>query len=239
MQPEIESRSALPEHYVILLHGMLRTSASMNALSRAFQSKTEIKPISVSYASSRDPIKQHALALNELIQNLPGRPMLSFVGHSLGNIVLRYMIGELERNEDPNRLLERMNRIVMLGPPNNGSSFAKKLSEMKLFEIVTGSSGSLLGPSWKLLESKLAVPPCPFGIVAGDVTQSKWSLPNPLLKGPSDWVVSVAETHLEEASETLVLPCVHSFLMTDNRAVDSTVRFICSGTFHPISPSFK
>ena len=228
---EIERGTSPPKDVVILLHGLLRTASSMNSLASAFRLNSDLLPISVSYASSRDSVEEHALALGELVQNLPGEPRLSFVGHSLGNIVLRCMIGNINRNNDANGLLRRMNRIVMLGPPNNGSSFAKKLSELKLFEIVTGRSGSLLGPSWQSLETKLAVPACPFGIIAGDITQSQWRLPNPFLEGPSDWVVTVAETRLEAASELLILPCLHSFLMTNAQAVDASVRFICTGRF--------
>ena len=83
---------------VLLVHGLMRTADSMKPIETELlrvdaQSKT-LDPtnqvhrtaILFSYASTRDPISAHAAALRELVENLPGKPRISFVGHSLGNI---------------------------------------------------------------------------------------------------------------------------------------------------------
>jgi len=225
-----------PTEVVLLLHGLMRTASSMSAIESELH-KTDIDaeksqphaakkrtPVSFTYASTRDPISAHSSALRELVENLPGLPRISMVGHSLGNIVFRHAIGEWQRNGDPKKVLPRMNRVVMLGPPNQGSAFAAKLSRLGIFETITGNSGLQLGPSWDKVRDSLGIPPCPFAIVAGDISGSP--IQNPLLSGPSDGVVTIQEATLTGMTEIASVPVVHSFLMSDSSVVRATVSFL-------------
>jgi len=228
--------SEAPTEVVLLIHGLMRTASSMAPIEaellRYDRESARVNPdtaklrtaVSFSYASTRDPITKHSAALRELVENLPGQPKISMVGHSLGNIVFRQAVGEWQRNGDPKNVLPRLNRVVMLGPPNQGSSFAKKLSRMGLFETITGNSGMQLGPSWQSLSNGLGTPPCPFAIVAGDISKSP--IQNPLLSGPSDGVVTIEEAALEGMAEIVAVPVVHSFLMSDSSVVRATVSFL-------------
>lgn len=224
---------------VLLVHGLMRTAESMKPIQTELlrvdtQSKT-LDPtnqvhrtaILFSYASTRDPISAHAAALRELVENLPGKPRISFVGHSLGNIVFRHAIGDWQRNGDPCQVLARLNRAVMLGPPNQGSAFAKSLSRLGLFKIITGNSGMQLGPAWEDFGHALGTPPCPFAIVAGDISKSP--IQNPLLRGASDGVVTLEEATLDGMAEIVQVPVLHSFLMSDPTVVKAAVSFL-SGT---------
>ena len=231
--------SEAPTEVVLLIHGLMRTASSMapieTELLRYDRDSARLNPetammrtvVSFSYASTRDPITTHSAALRELVENLPGQPQISMVGHSLGNIVFRQALGEWQRNGDPKNVLPRLNRVVMLGPPNQGSLFAKKLSRMGLFETITGNSGMQLGPSWQSLSLGLGTPPCPFAIVAGDISKSP--IQNPLLSGPSDGVVTLEEAALEGMAEIVTVPVVHSFLMSDSSVVRATVSFLSGG----------
>ncbi len=228
-----------PSEVVLLLHGLMRSSSCMDPiekeLSRVDSDFMKLHPedsskrtaISYSYASTRDPISAHSAALMELVENLPGQPKISVVGHSMGNIVFRHALGGWQRNGDPKNVLTRLNRVVMLGPPNQGSSFATKLSRLGLFETITGNSGMQLGPTWDDFRSGLGTPPCPFAIVAGDISKSP--IQNPLLNGPSDGVVTLEEAALDGMSEIASVPVLHSFLMSDASVVKATVSFL-SGT---------
>ena len=225
-----------PTEVVLLLHGLMRSSSSMDPieveLSRIDTETMKLHPevakqrtaVSFSYASTRDPIFAHSAALRELVENLPGQPRISMVGHSMGNIVFRQAIGEWQRNGDPKQVLPRMNRVVMLGPPNQGSSFAANLSRLGIFETITGNSGMQLGPDWDKFRSGLGTPPCPFAIVAGDISKS--SIQNPLLSGPSDGVVTLEEAALDGMTEIASVPVVHSFLMSNSSVVRATVSFL-------------
>jgi hypothetical protein len=90
--------------------------------------------------------------------------------------------------------------------------------------MITGSAGMQLGPQWDGLSSDVGIPPCPFKIIAGDLTGT--SIQNPLLSGSNDAVVTVEETKLEGMSEHEVFPVLHSFLMQDARCVESGVKFL-------------
>lgn len=224
-----------PTEVVLLLHGLMRSASSMSAIEKelaridvdAARNQPTAKkrtPIAFTYASTRDPISTHSSALRELVENLPGQPTISMVGHSMGNIVFRHAIGEWQRSGDPKFVLPRMNRAVMLGPPNQGSAFAAKLSRLGIFETITGNSGMQLGPSWDKVRDRLGTPPCPFAIVAGDISSSP--IQNPLLTGPSDGVVTIQEASLEGMTEIASVPVIHSLLMSDSSVVRATVSFL-------------
>ncbi|MEZ6136248.1 MAG: alpha/beta hydrolase [Pirellulaceae bacterium] len=215
---------------VVLMHGLMRSSNSMHGLGKAL---VAAKPDSWSvvyfeYASTRSSISDHASALREVIDGLPPDVSLSFVGHSMGNIVVRHFIGDLQRAED-NATLQRIRSVVMLGPPNQGSSIARQLAKTGVFGWVTGKGGMELGPGWQEFESKLATPPCPFGIIAGRLPDS--ALSNPLVAGHGDFVVSVEETKLPGAADFLEVPRLHSFLMDDEVVQKAVAHFLEADSF--------
>ncbi len=223
-----------PKRLVVLLHGLMRTSASMTSMANAIEEDWEQRKsseqqesgmvISFTYASGRDSIANHSSALREWVEHLPRESQLSFVGHSMGNIVLRHAIGEWQRSGDPERIQQRFAKVVMLGPPNNGSSLADKFSKLRIFEVVTGAAGAELGPAWEKMQDSLGTPSCPFLIIVGDVSQSR--IQNPWLDGPSDFVVTRDEAMLEGAQEVKSFPVLHSFLMSDLKIQAATVEFL-------------
>jgi hypothetical protein len=217
-----------PLHIAILLHGLIRTRRCMRKLEYGIQQSGIPTVIRFDYASTRQAISSDAAALRRLVEGLPINATFSFVGHSMGNIVLRRAIGELQSEGDPRGILGRMHRVVMLGPPNNGAAIARLLAKLKLFGLVVGEGGLELGPNWQALLPKLAVPPCPFAIVAGDL--SRFRIRNPLIGQSSDLLVSIDEARLEDAAEFIVLPVAHSNLMTDRRVI----QFVCDFLNQPI-----
>jgi pimeloyl-ACP methyl ester carboxylesterase len=226
----------IPQHFVLLLHGLGRTADSMDPLADFLQKQANseaasapppiLTPFTVSYASTRDSIQHHSQALSDLIEHLPPDSQISFVAHSLGNIVIRHAIGRWQRNGDPEKVLPRLQRFVMLGPPNQGSKLAERLSRLKLFEVVTGSSGVQLGKAWDDLQCELAIPPLPFMIVVGTLEDKP--LQNPLLDGPNDGVVTASEALLEGSSKIAEFPQLHSFLMNDPAIMKTTWEFLIS-----------
>jgi len=213
-----------PQHIAVLLHGLIRTRSCMRKLEYALLQSGVSVVIRFDYASTRQAISRDAAALRRLLEGLPANASLSFVGHSMGNIVLRRTIGDFLSGDDPRRVIERMHRVVMLGPPNNGAAIARLLSKMRLFGMVFGEGGLELGPNWETLLPQLATPPCPFAIVAGDL--SNLPIHNPLVGEASDLLVSVEEAKLAGAAEFLVLPIPHSLLITSNRVIEFVTTFL-------------
>ncbi|RMF37884.1 MAG: lipase [Planctomycetota bacterium] len=216
------------DHAVILLHGLMRSATSMKGLGDAITEAQIGTPICFEYASTRRSVADHASALRDVVRSLPDDARLSFVGHSLGNIVVRHAIADWQSTDDQ-LTLQRLERVVMLGPPNQGAGIARQLARTGLFEVVVGRSGMQLGPDWSDFARHLATPPCPFGIVAGNLSET---IPqNPLVDSAGDLVVTVDETRLDGAADFLEVACLHSFLMDDPGVQEAVVHFLREGRF--------
>ncbi|MGI9470310.1 MAG: esterase/lipase family protein [Rubripirellula sp.] len=214
------------DRYVVLLHGLMRSHHSMKPVETALDSGDCGKVIRFSYASTRSSIGDHAAALQEVLTGLPPDAQIAFVGHSMGNIVVRHLIGDLQQEGDPSGILDRCQCMVMLGPPNQGAAIARRLAPTGLFGIVTGKGGLELGPRWDQLVTNLAVPPFPFAIIAGDLSQTP--VKNPLVGPSSDFVVAIDETHLDGHASFATVPVLHSLLMNDVATQQMVVDFLRS-----------
>lgn len=209
---------------VILLHGLFRTRRCMKPMAAAL-GRAGFEPlVRMDYASTRRAIDDQAAALRRLTQGLPPAAQLNFVGHSMGNIVLRRALHDWQQLGDPGGVLPRLGRIVMLGPPNQGAAIARLLSRLRAFREVTGQGGMQLGPDFETLRPLLATPPCPFAVVAGDLSSLR--LGNPLVGGPGDLIVSVDEARLQGATEFVTMPVSHTWLMTHRRVIQYTTEFL-------------
>jgi pimeloyl-ACP methyl ester carboxylesterase len=223
LKPQTTPTDGQPKHTVILLHGLMRTQHSMKNLGTKISETEPVDVIRFSYASTRASIGDHAVALRAVMENLPADTQFSFVGHSMGNIVVRHLVGDLQQN-DPHGILPRCKSMVMLGPPNQGAAIARRLAPTGLYGIVTGKGGMELGANWNEFVKKLATPPFPFMIIAGD--RSEATIQNPLVAGSSDFVVSVEEAKLDGCEKFETVPVLHSFLMDDPTAMKLAVDFI-------------
>jgi pimeloyl-ACP methyl ester carboxylesterase len=213
---------------IILIHGLLRSSSSMRPIARALKKKIKCEIVYFEYASTRAAIPDHGRALKGVLEALPASVELSIVAHSLGGILTRYMLGEWQR-EGCQAMLDRVDSVVMLGTPNQGAKLADKLSRMGIFEIVTGASGMQLGPHWRSIEDSLAIPSCPFGIIAGRIENRL--MKNPWLGPNSDFVVSVDETKLAGATDFMEVDKLHTLLMNDPRVQQAVVNFVLKHRF--------
>ncbi|WP_143544125.1 esterase/lipase family protein [Rhodopirellula sp. MGV] len=218
-----KAETSASTHYVILLHGLMRTSGSMKSLEPVLAEAGLPDCIRFSYASTRFSIGKHSAALREVLEDLPNDATFSFVGHSMGNIVVRHLISDLQLEGDPHHILDRCQTMVMLGPPNQGAAIARRLGKLKLFEWVTGQGGIELGPEWEDLQAKLATPPFPFHIIAGDINPP---IANPLVDGESDYVVSVDEAKLDGSASFQTVPVLHSFLMSTPDVMHKTAELL-------------
>jgi pimeloyl-ACP methyl ester carboxylesterase len=213
-----------PRSVVVLIHGLLRSHRSMKSLESDLLEQEDAEAIRFSYASTRSSIGGHAVALREVLEGFPASTQFSFVGHSMGNIVVRHVIGDLQRDGDPEGVLERCRSMVMLGPPNQGAAIARRLAPTGVFGMITGKSGIELGKRWPELVENLAIPPFPFAIIAGDLNR----IQNPLVDGASDFLVSVEEARLDGSASFERVAVLHSRLMSDEAVRKRTVEFIRS-----------
>ena len=224
---------------VVVLHGLVRSRASMDSLCRYLREKGGYHVFNVEYPSTRDDIAEHARSLRHVIDHLDGIEEINFVAHSMGNIVVRHYLGDLARQEPwkqsanaaaaDRRARLRFHRFVMLGPPNQGALLATAFADNSLFKEIFGESGQQLGRDWPELEKRLATPAFEFGIIAGGSGNQKGY--NPLLPGDNDGTITVDTTKLAGARDFIVLPVLHSFIMDNQKVQECVLRFLRHGYF--------
>lgn len=208
-------------HVVIVLHGLSRTRSSMASMAEVIGQQTGATVLNVSYASGRTDIQEHAAALASIIDAIPEATAIDFVAHSLGNIIVRHYLAAY--GHDP-----RFRRMVMLGPPNNGSQLATWLRNNWVFKAATGKAGQQLGTSFDEIESSLATPAFEFAIIAGATGQES-GLSNPLVEDRNDWIVGVDETRLTGAADFHVGDYWHATIMDNAEVQQATVQFLQFG----------
>ena len=232
LQTEVDAGRVSPNRprVVILLHGLMRSSASMRPLGTFLEQQGGYQPIHVEYASSRAEIAVHARDLDFLIRHLgPEVQEINFVAHSMGNIVVRRYLYD-RRSRDGSGADRRICRMVMIGPPNQGSRMARLLKNNWLFQWMAGKAGAELGARWDDLQPTLATPVFEFGIIAGAQSQRS-RIKNFALQGPDDFTVSLEETRLPGAVDTFVRPLLHSNMMRQPEVLQATLTFLPHGWF--------
>ena len=183
------------------------------------------------YASTRKPVGDHAAALKSVIDGLgPDVTEINFICHSLGNIVVRRYLGDNTDSATGRQGDPRIKRMVMIGPPNQGSRMARVLKASFLFKTIAGVSGGQLALTWDKLEPTLATPAFEFGIIAGgQKDEAKFS--NFILKGKDDFTVSLEETKLIGAHDFLVRPLFHSTMAHNPITMSAALNFFQNGYF--------
>ena len=176
------------------------------------------------YASTAATIEAHGRSLDTVVGGLPRTARISFVGHSLGNLVVRRWMSLADEGD-----LARVDRMVMLGPPNRGSDLARQVGGVGVLAALADGAARDLVVDWPQVEPHLAVPPCEFGIVAGG--RGDGSGFSPMLDGDDDAVVRVEETRLDGAGDFLLVPVHHAAMISDQRVKRATESFLKSGRF--------
>ena len=183
------------------------------------------------YASGRGNINEHSLALKEIVDQLGEEVTeINFVAHSLGNLVVRHYLHNTRDEATGQEGDPRIARMVMIGPPNQGSRMARIAKHTFFFNMATGASGAELSSRWDQLEPKLSTPQFQFGIIAGGQSDDK-TITNVLLKGKDDFTVSVEETKLPGAHDFVVRPMMHGVMMKAPDTLEFTARFLQLGHF--------
>lgn len=212
---------------VVVLHGLFRSRTSMSKLCEHLGEQGGYTVLNVGYASTQREVGSHAKALERIVDNLDGVDEISFIGHSMGNVVIRHYLGDLAGH--PPRTRPRFCRFVMLAPPNQGSHLAAVFANNVLFKEIVGDAGQELGHQWPELERRLATPDFEFGIIAGGKNNAKGY--NPLLAGDNDGTISIETTKLAGARDFVVVPVLHSFIMDNARVQQYVLRFLQRGYF--------
>ena len=215
---------AFAEECVVLLHGMIRTPASMGPMEEAL-SDAGYKTANVGYPSREYPIERLAtMAVEQGLarcRSVTGIDRIHFVTHSLGGILVRQY---LENYDIP-----ELGRVVMLGPPNQGSIAADAMRDMPGYEWLNGPAGAQLGKGEESVPLRLGPADFEVGIIAGNRTVDP--ITSAVLDDPDDGRVSVSDTHLEGMDDFIVIDESHALMMRARTTIRLTIRFLEEGSF--------
>jgi pimeloyl-ACP methyl ester carboxylesterase len=198
-------------HLVILLHGLGRTRRSLRRLDGALRD-AGLVIARLDYPSTRRSIEEHASVVAQLLDQVPTPARLSFVGHSLGALIIRRLLAH------GGAWRASATRVVMLAPPNQGASLATALGRYGLFRKVLGPSFVQIAEGCSM---DLPIPDLPTAIFAGDALGA-WG----------DGLVKVPETRLTGMAEHQVVRAIHTFIMNHPAVIEGVVSFLRSTPEH-------
>lgn len=214
---------AAEAEHVILVHGLWRSSRSMEPMQEALE-RAGFAVVNVDYPSregSIEGLSEEAIgsAIEQCVE--AGATKVHFVTHSLGGILVRSYFAR--------HPADIVGRVVMLGPPNQGSEAVDAFEELPMFDEILGPAARELGTDPDSTPNTLGKPPFPVGIIAGDRTFN--ILQSAIIPGPDDSKVSVERTKLEGMTDHIVVPASHPFIVRNPSAIRETIRFLAEGRF--------
>jgi pimeloyl-ACP methyl ester carboxylesterase len=151
------------------------------------------------YPTVRAGLQQSAARLSELLRRLQADE-IHLAAHSMGGLVT---LRSLELNPDT-----RVRRMVLMGSPVAGSLSGRRLASFNAGKWLLGANLDLWGK-----RHSVPVPDgVEIGVIAGTLPVGLGWIVGPL-PGPHDGAVSVAETKLEGAADTIHLRVSHSAML--------------------------
>ncbi|MGZ5579074.1 MAG: esterase/lipase family protein [Methylobacter sp.] len=208
---------------IILLHGLARTSRSMNKAAKMLAAYG-YHVVNVDYPSRSSEIgvlaeKYIAQALRQC--EIKGVNKIHFLTHSMGGILLRQFL--------VSQSIDKLGRVVMLAPPNQGSEIVDKLGSWLLFYILNGPAGLQLGTADDSVPNRLGPVSFSLGVIAGN--KSVNPLLSRLIPEANDGKVSVSRAQVEGMSDFIVMPYSHPFIMRHKAVIEQALHFIQQGCF--------
>lgn len=216
--PELAAPTDGKRRVVVLVHGIFRTSASLDRLARSLRA-AGYEPLAFDYPSTDGPIERHAAALAAAIEARRSAAPVDewyLVGHSMGGLLCHEYLrtpGAIEPTA-----------CVYLAVPHRGAALAELRKRWFVYELVMGDTAAMQLSPLDAFHRRPLVLPCPVGVVCGSihpVLNGSGAIP-----GPDDGTVGVFEARLEGATDTLQLQVGHTAITYDERVIRSVLAFL-------------
>jgi triacylglycerol lipase len=209
---------------VVLLHGLARSSTSLNEMQDALE-EDGYRTANVDYPSREHEIAELAsIAIEDGLATCragENTEKIHFVTHSLGGILVRQYLST--------NSIDELGRVVMLGPPNQGSDAVDNLDGIPGFDWINGPAGHQLGKGEASVPLALGAVDFELGVIAGN--RSIDPITSAVLKDPDDGRVSVEDTKVEGMDDFVIVEHSHAFMMRMQRPIDLTKKFLRTGSF--------
>jgi hypothetical protein len=180
--------------------------------------------VNVDYPSQLGTIEELApIAVRLGVQSCQsaGASTVHFVTHSLRGILLRY---EVEREP-----IKNLGRVVMLGPPNQGSELVDQTRDWPGIETINGPAGMQLGTNADSIPSRLGPVAFELGVIAGTATIN--ILASAMLPDEDDGKVTLERTKVDGMDDFLIVDDSHRYMLRSDIVTRNTTAFLRTGRF--------
>ncbi len=206
---------------VVLVHGIWSNGIDLWHLRRKL-TQAGYQRHAFNYHVWQAPPSVLARKLHDKVSKIEA-DVIHFVGHSYGGIILMHLFD----HNPVKQIADKQNgRIVLLGSPVNGSAVGKRLSCNAMTRWMLGHSTNrgIAGdmPEWKGGQDIGVIAgtrPLGMGVLAGGPER------------PHDGTVSVKETRLKNATDSITLRVSHSGMLISAEVGRQVISFLRSGYF--------
>ena len=213
------------KHFVILIHGLWKSSFSMRRMARALR-RSGFTPLNRSYPTGWRGVMALAHSVNRFARArgcYEPDAELSLVTHSCGGLIARAYATTFRPTN--------LRRIVTIAPPNHGARLADIARPHPLRGILLRNGvGREIGVGPEAVCHTLdETIPAEVGIIAGGSGTADGFLP--LLEEDNDGRVTVASTKLPCARDFIVLPYWHTSMPAVPEVIEQAIAFLREGRF--------
>lgn len=218
----LNNYAADQKKFVIVIHGMTRSSSSMKKMAQ-FLTSNGYTVYLFDYATRKHSIQEISFELQIFIkkQNLPESAKINFVTHSMGAVILRDCVSKYG--------IKTIGRVVMLSPPNNGSEAVDFFSGIRISNYIIGPSFNQLKTDENSFVNSLPLPDFEYGVITGK-RSINW-VNSVIIPGPDDGKVSLESASLPNMKDFKVVAHTHPFIMNSKEVMGYTLNFIEYGFF--------
>lgn len=208
---------------VIVLHGIIRTKASMAGLAKFLEKEGDFRVLNVDYPSTQYPLEKlidiiHP-EIKTFIDSLSGE--VHFVGYSMGGLLIRAYLKKYRP--------AHLGKVVLVASPNQGSEVADFLKNFWLYKKICGPAGQQLITNQESFKHLFTEVDFESGMIAGNKPIN--FLSSYLIGKPNDGEVSVQSTQLEGAQDHITLRCNHLFFPSNQKMWKQVLHFLQLGQF--------
>ena len=171
-------------------------------------------PILFGYSPTFETLQGATARLVKLIERRVDTTHYALVGHSLGTVIIRSALGQLD-DRGPSA-------CVFLAPPMRACKAARFFSRFWPYQWMMGEMGQLLAQD--AFMQGLPMPAVPTRIYAGvGGPRADWL---PFGREANDGILSLSEASGGYAAQAVEVPCLHTFIMNSTQVGEDMIRFL-------------